>query len=191
MMNDKSNLKLNYIYGMVFLGVICGSLFILFSYLSSKYIFMNNCIEEYRINPLMNQDIFPFTIYILRRRVGQIFLFLVVMFLCSYSIATIIYNYSFGFYFGLIITDLFIKFGINGIVYTIICFFPHYIFYFFLILFLVKWFHIRKNDFYNYNRNQLQYFVKIFVILLMFFMAFFWEVKFQKNFLIYFYQYLV
>lgn len=71
--------------------------------------------------------------------------------------------------------------------------FPHYLIYFAMIYLVGKWFRTAPDmKVYSHaNVNKLQKLFKYFVIFFSITLAIIWEIKFQKNILNYFYQYLV
>lgn len=187
--NDKI---INYTYYSAFIGMLIGSFLFLILLTFFDASLLDYGLEDFKIISLLNISIRDITIYILKRRVCQILLFIILMALFSVSTASSLYNLFFGVYFGMIMSSMFIKFAWKGLVYACFCFFPHYIIYFFLIYFIVKWSEMEgKRKIYYKNVNKLQYLVQISVIFLGVFFAMFWEIKFQKNFLNYFFQYLV
>lgn len=182
-----------YTYFSVILGVVAGSLFffIVLSYNPAQI--MGQGLEDYKISGVMDIPVVYLSLYVFKRRVGQLLLFIILMVLFSYSVAAFCYCFFFGAYYGVIICSLFVKFGINGLVYGFMCFFPHYLIYFLTVYLVGKWFYMAKDlRGYSYrNVNNLQKLFKYFVIFFAVMVAIIWEVKFQKNILNYFYQYLV
>lgn len=186
--------KITYItYLPVVLGVLAGSLFffIMFMYHSGQI--MGQGLEDYKISGVLDLPTVSLLFYILKRRMGQLLLFVMLLFLSSYSIAAFCYCFFFGAYYGIVICSLLVKFGINGLVYGMICFFPHYLIYFVTIYLVGKWFcMIPAARIYTHtNVNKMQNVFKCFVIVILILAAIIWEIKFQKNFLNSFYQYLV
>lgn len=182
-----------YTYFSVILGVVTGSLFFFILLSSNPVPVMGQGLEDYKISGVMDLPVLYLLLYVLKRRVGQLLLFIILMVLFSYSVAASCYCFFFGAYYGVILCSLFVKFGINGLIYGFMCFFPHYFIYFLMIYLVGKWFYTAsplKNYSYK-NVNNLQKIIKYFVIFLAMMAAIIWEVKFQKNILNYFYQYLV
>ncbi|MCI8510116.1 MAG: hypothetical protein HFJ06_16400 [Lachnospiraceae bacterium] len=182
-----------YTYLPVFLGMFAGSILFLVLMAFFETQIMEQGLEDYKFGAVLNIPVWRLALYILKRRLGQLFLFIIVWLLFSYPVAAFCFNACFGGYYGIVVCNLFIKFGWHGIVYSLACFFPHYLLYFIAIYFSGRWFYYmssRKNAAYG-NVNKLQYLVKIFVIFFLIFIALIWEIKFQKNILNYFYQYLV
>lgn len=182
-----------YTYFPIFLGMVIGSVLFLILMTFFEVQVMDQGLEDYKFGAVLNLPIWNLSIYILKRRLGQLFLFVIIWTLFSYPVAAFCYNLCFGGYYGIVVCNLFIKFGWYGAGYSMACFFPHYLFYFSAICFAGIWFYrmsSKRNAAYG-NVNKLQYLVKIFVIFFLVFMAIFWEIKFQKNILNYFYQYLV
>ena len=182
-----------YTYFSVILGLVTGSLlfFILISY--NPLQIMGQGLEDYKISGVMDLPMLYLSLYVLKRRVGQLLLFIILMILFSYSVAASCYCFLFGAYYGVIICSLLVKFGMTGLAYGIVCFFPHYLIYFFTVYLVGKWFYtVSAAKIYSYtNVNKLQNLFKYFVIFFAIIIAIIWEIKFQKNILNYFYQYLV
>lgn len=180
-------------YFSAFLGMIFGSLLFLVPMAFFDIQLLELGLEDYKFGAVLNLPAWNLVLYILKRRLGQIFLYITIWTLFAYPVAAFCFNTCFGTYYGLVLCDLFIKFGWQGIGYSMACFFPHYLFYFFAIYLSGNWFYwmtSEKNAAYG-NVNKLQYLVKIFVIFFLIFIGIIWEIKFQKNILNYFYQYLV
>lgn len=186
--------KISYFtYFSVILGVLAGSLFFLIMAIYDPTQVMGQGLEDYKISGVLDLPIVYLSVYVLKRRIGQFILFLILMILFSYSVAASCYCFFFGVYYGGVICSLLVKFGINGLIYGLVCFFPHYLIYFITIYLVGKWFYMTPAaKIYAYtNVNKLQNLLKIFVIFFSIIIAIIWEIKFQKNILNYFYQYLV
>lgn len=191
--NIESDKITYYTYYAAFFGMIVGSIFFLVITVATDVPVLENGLEDYKIASVLNLPIWNLSLYIIKRRLCQIVLFIILVILFSYPFVSLLYNMIFGIYFGMILSSLFMKFALKGVLYSIACFFPHYILYFFVIYIIGKWFFFedRKKNIYYRNVNKLQYFIQISVIISAITFAVFWEIKFQKNFLNYFYQYLV
>lgn len=191
--NDGNDNKIMYYtYYPVFLGMVLGSFFFLILSVSSDLLLFDKGLEDFKICSVLNLPAWNLVVYILRRRFFQIILFGILVVLFSYPLVAGLFNFSFGIYFGAILCSLFLKFAFRGLWYCLACFFPHYIIYFFTIYYIGKWFFNDDKRYISYgNVNKLQYFIQIFVIFFVIFLALFWEIKIQKNFLNYFFQYLV
>lgn len=186
--------KISYFtYFSVILGVLAGSLFFLIMAIYNPTQIMGQGLEDYKISGVLDLPVVYLSVYVLKRRVGQLLLFLILMILFSYSAAASCYCFFFGVYYGGVICSLLVKFGINGLIYGLVCFFPHYLIYFITICLVGKWFYMPQSaKIYSYNNvNKLQNLLKYFVIFFLIITAVIWEIKFQKNILNYFYQYLV
>lgn len=194
MMKQKEIFKTAYIiFASILLGTILGNL----SYLGDKIIYdaryFPNGLEEYSIGAVMNLPVEQLTIYIVKCRMGQLFLLVLGTLITSYGIAVGIYSLIFGIFYGMAMCNFLIQYGIIGTGYGILCFFPHFLFYFFAMYLCGKWFfdYGNRNNMYYGNVKTAQYFFKFFVIFFLIFISLIWEIKFQKNILKFFYQYLV
>lgn len=194
MKNQNEAYKIAYvIYGAVVFGVLAGCIiyFVDVAFWDMKY--FQHGLEEYSVGAILNLPVSQISTYILKRRGLQFLLFVLGIVLTSYGIATGTYSMLFGAFYGIIMCNLLLQYGLKGTVYGIICFFPHYLCYLLALYFGGKWFFYRKevkNRYYG-NVNKLQYLIHFFVIFFLLVFALVWEIKFQKNILNYFYQYLV
>lgn len=192
---DKEKKRVNICtFGCLGLGAIIGCLIFLGCIMWSDFPILEYGLEDFQISSMLNTSDTTFIIYICRRRILQWGSLLAVWCISSYYVAVGGYNLLLGVYYGFVLTDLFIKFGIKGIPYGLVCFLPHYIFSFGAVYCMGIWFGnvVRKEVNYYYDHvNKMQYFVKIFVVLLLLYISVIIEIKFQKNILNYFYQYLV
>lgn len=177
----------------VLLGNLLGSIFILMVIAFLDVVVPEQGIENYNISVLLNLPGEELLLHVMKRRGLQILLFFILSFLLSYPVAAFCYNGFLGIYYGMITSDLLIKFGLRGVLYSFFCFFPHYLFYFFSIFLGGYWFYYEGRNYSGgyENVNKTQKIFKIFVIFTFVFLAVIWEMKFQKFFLNYFYQYLV
>lgn len=174
------------------IGVLSGSLLYLYLCIHDSSV-DNGGLSQYSTLDILNLSNKEIVILILRRRIPQ-FLF-IFLFFHIFQRSLVIYGSGilFGTYYGYSICQMFSQFGIKGVGYNLICFFPHYICYGTAIFYAAKWYgglstKEVRNDFYV---KKLQYLFKIFVIFFLLFLGVFWEIKFQKNILKIFYQYLV
>lgn len=193
MNKDIREQKISYsTYVSVIAGVIAGCLFF---FLMMKYNpdrVMECGLENYKMGATLDLPVLYLIFYVLKRRVGQLMLFVLLVILSSYFVAVACYCFGFGLYYGVVLCNLLVKFGIHGLFYGIVCFFPHYLIYFLTMYLAGKWFFIMSSTNCSCtNVNKLQKFVKYFVIITAIMVAIIWEIKFQKNILNYFYQYLV
>lgn len=194
MKNQNESYKIAYVtYGAVIFGVLAGCIIYLvdLAFLDVKY--FQHGLEEYSVGAVLNLPVDQLAGYILKRRFFQFFLFVLGIILTSYGIITGLYSMIFGAFYGIIMCNLLLQYGIKGTGYGIICFFPHYLCYILVLYLCGKWFFYKKeqkNKYYE-NVNKLQYFINFFVIFFLLIFALIWEIKFQKNILNYFYQYLV
>ena len=188
---DKEKKRVNICtFGCLGLGAIIGCLIFLGCIMWSDFPILEYGLEDFQISSMLNTSDTTFIIYICRRRILQWGSLLAVWCISSYYVAVGGYNLLLGVYYGFVLTDLFIKFGIKGIPYGLVCFLPHYIFSFGAVYCMGIWFGnvVRKEVSYYYDHvKKMQYFVKIFVVLLLLYISVIIEIKFQN----YFYQYLV
>lgn len=190
--NFYDNKTIYYTYYAAFLGMVIGSILFLGLTISTDSLFLDTGLEDFKISGVLNLTDSRLTLYILKRRVCQMILFFILTTLFSYSFAAAFYNFSFGIYFGMVLSSLFLKFAWRGLFYGFACFFPHYLFYFAVIYLIGKCYYFSdRRNYRNIDVNKLQYFIRNFVIFSILFSGLFWESKFQKLFLNYFYQYLV
>ena len=179
-------------YLSVLVGVIAGCLFFFIMMIYDSEKIMEYGLEDYKISSVLDLPVLYLALYVLKRRIGQFILFVVLVILFSYSLAASCYCFFFGIYYGMVLCNLLVKFGIHGLVYGTACFFPHYFIYFLMIYLVGKWFYATSAAIHSYtNVNKLQKLFKYFVIFFAIIIAIIWEIKFQKNILNYFYQYLV
>lgn len=178
-------------YGMLFFGVLIGCCIYTFMCSIKNIFFSHYGLEQYNISlTILDGDILcP----VLRRRISQIVIFVLFSVLTSYYFSTIIFSIGFGIYYGFVICDLLVKYGMFGLGYGFFCFFPHYFFVFLVLYLICKWNGDNTKRLIKYDKsmNRIEYLIKIFVIIILLVVSFFWEIKFQKNFLNYFFQYLV
>lgn len=180
-------------YGMLVAGTIIGCILFFCCLLLWDYPVLDYGLEDFHILPTMNISSGTYVSYICERRVLQALLFIAIWAVSTYYIAAVGLYMFCGCYFGFILADFFVKFGGEGIAYVLACFIPHYILLLFAIYLTGCWFaeNQMKEQYFYRNVNYVQYFIKIFVIFLLFAGALWIEIKFQKNILNYFYQYLV
>lgn len=176
----------------ILLGVSAGSLLFLYLVLHGSNIAESEFFQ-YPIDDSVSFGSFQMIALILKRRIPQFVFLFVVLNICSYPLVLGGCSMIFGGYYGYIMSQLFYQLGAKGILYGIICFFPHYICYGASLFLVGKWFYNASNRYYTENANvkNTQYFFKFFVIILLLFFGVFWEIKFQKNILKIFYQHLV
>ena len=172
-------------------GVLSGSLLYLYLCIYNSSV-DNSGLSQYSTLGILSLNNKEIVILILRRRIPQ--LFFIFLFFHIFQRSFVIYGSGilFGTYYGYSICQMFSQFGIKGVVYNLICFFPHYICYGTAIFFVAKWYGglSPKEVENNLYVKKSQYLFKIFVIFFLLFFGVFWEIKFQKNILKNFYQYL-
>ena len=180
-------------FGCLGVGAILGCGIFLICVLWTDCPVMEYGLEDFQVAQMLNVSQKEFVTYICKRRFLQWCCFGAVWCISSYYIAAGGYNLFVGGYYGFLAADLFIKFGACGLFYSLVCFLPHYMFSFYAVYCIGKWFaQCGRQEIYYYNRvNKMQYFVKIIAIILCVVFALIIEIKYQKNILNYFYQYLV
>jgi hypothetical protein len=150
-------------------------------------------LESYSIAGILSLSDRELTVYLLKRRLCQLFFAVFMSELIPYAVIWAGYSGLFGCCYGLAFAQMFYQFGFWGCAYCMACFFPHFIFYGLVIYFIGKWFfNISKDQMLGIeNVKKSQYILKIFVMISFFVLGIIWEIKFQKNILNFFYQYLV
>ncbi len=174
-------------------GAITGCILFFCCLILWKYPVLDYGLEDLHVLQAMNLSRKTYIIYICQRRLMHAVLFLAIWAVSTYYIAAFGFHLLVGCYFGFLLSDFFVKFGMSGIAYILACFIPHYILLFMAVYLSGWWFaqnDIRERYFYK-NVNYVQSFLKIFVIFLLLAGGVFIEIKFQKNILNFFYQYLV
>jgi hypothetical protein len=174
------------------IGIVAGAVMYIYLKLQS-FSMVEEGLESYSIAGIMSLSDMELFRYILKRRVCQLFLLLLMSGLISYAVLLVGYCGLFGCCYGLAFAQMFYQYGFEGCIYCVLCFFPHFICYGLVIYFIGKWFFcISKEQMLGIeNVKRSQCFLKIFVIIFLFVFGMIWEIKFQKNILNYFYQYLV
>ncbi len=174
-------------------GVVIGCVFLLLSVIYGGENWLELGLEDYDISAMLNIPEYSLLFHLLKKRLVQLLVFGLLCILLGVFGCSFFFCGSFGFYYGMVTTNLIIKYGISGMFYSIACFYPHYLFYFFAIVLYGKW--CGKQDktlkYYYANMNWLEIIIKFFVIFVILLLSFLWEWKVQKTFLNYFFQYLV
>lgn len=185
----KKNWNYNVIctYGALFLGVLAGCLLSLLSVVFDYGTLQDKGLEDFNISVIMNISSGEMMIYIIRKRMIQIFIYSLTLFVFPYGASSFLFCGSFGVYYGLVVSNLIIKYNLSGLLYGFVCFFPHYYIYFLMIYLIGKWKKHSLNIYYQ-NMKYVEWFIKFFVIILMLMTSLIWEIKFQKNFLDYFFN---
>ena len=149
----------------VVFGMIAGSLFYLSDMAFLDTGIFRNGMESYSVGAVMNLPVLQVAFYILRKRIGQLLMFIVLGALMSYWIAAGVYSFLIGLFYGMVFSNVILQYGIKGIGYGVACFFPHYVFYLLAIYLCVRWISVRHSatDGYLYKVNKSQYFVKFFL----------------------------
>ena len=180
-------------YGALVAGVIIGCILLLGLVVMGKTTVLDYGLEDYDVSVILNASNDEIILHLLTKRFLQIILFFMCVILTNYHSTTLLFCGGFGIYYGFVICNLIIKYGCFGLAYSVICFFPHYFLYFLIVFWVGKWLEKENkllNKYYG-DFRKIEYFVKIFVIIGLFLISMVWEIKFQKNFLNYFFQYLV
>ncbi len=179
-----------YTYGALCLGIFFGALTFLISICLNCDYFIDKGLEDYGFGMVMNLPTKEILLFIVKRRVLQCLLIAFLFKLLLPNHASTIVCLCFGVFYGIIICDLIVKYGVFGLLYGFVCFFPHYYMYFVILHLLGKWRYQSLNNCYEYMNWKIGMF-KIFVIFLLFGLSLTWEIRFQKIFLNYFFQYIV
>ena len=175
------------------LGILVGCLYFLFSVTYGETILLEHGLEDYNITAMLNAPKHEMLAHLLKKRLLQTIIFVLSIILTTYSCSSFIFCGGFGIYYGLVVSNLIVKYGFSGLLYGFVCFFPHYFFVFMAIFLYGQW-SDRKKAYYikcHKDVNKIEKCVKIFVIFLLLILSFVWEIQFQKNFLNYFFQHLV
>ncbi len=189
-MQDRRASKLTiYTYGAILFGFCLGCILCWVMYVHGNGNLLSLGLEDYDISAVLNVPNDKLFFILLKKRIIQMLIFFLFAMLTSYYVTVFCFCSGFGVYYSLVLCDLIIQYGLSGLGYGVVCFFPHYIFYFFAIFFLGRLY--EQSKIYKYTVKKGILFFKIFVIFLFVVIAFFWESQFQKNFLKYFFQYLV
>lgn len=180
-------------YGLAVVGMIIGCFLYLADQIFYDAAYFRHSLDEYSIGAVMNLSTGQLALYIIKQRSEQLLLFALGMMLTSCGMITGLYSMVFGAFYGMVSCNLLIQYGLRGLGYGLACFFPHYLLYILAMYYFGKWFYEKQEGRYKYyqNVNFLQYFIKFLVIFFLIAFSFVWEIKFQKNILNFFYQYLV
>ena len=119
MKNQNEAYKTAYIiYGAVVFGVITGCIIYLadFAFWDMKY--FQHGLEEYSVGAVLNLPVNQLASYILKRRGLQFLLFVLGVLLTSYGIATGVYSMLFGAFYGIIMCNLLLQYGMKAVSYT-------------------------------------------------------------------------
>ncbi len=192
-MQKKKNKDFICTYVVMMLGVILGSCVFLFCVAHKMTFLLEYGLEDYDVTNLENLSMNKIIFHILQKRIISIIIFMFLAIISSYQVSSTVFCGGFGVYYGLIVTNMIIKFDLCGLIYAFLCFFPHYYLYLLIIYWGGKWKMIRnRSDMYNnVMRNNVEYTIQLFILIVVFMLALLWEVFFEKIFLIYFFQYLV
>lgn len=180
------------IEGSLIAGVLIGCMLFWGVYLCQQHFLMDAGLEDFAMDMTVNQGNLQYFLYLICKRLIQALLYIVLLLGFNYMVATCSYGVLCGGYFGLVACDLFFKFGSKGLVYVLLCFFPHYLGYWLSVFCYGCWFsgNFISVKSYSYVKEFFTL-VKIFVIILLIGLSLFWEIRFQKNFFGKIYQYLV
>lgn len=190
MQNKNRNKTILYTYGGMLLGVVIGCILFGIVTYSGYFLWLDEGLETFHFSAVLEISSHELGAHLFKRRCLNLIIFILTVFLTTYACTAFCFCTYFGVYYGYVLCDLIIKYGINGYCYGISCFFPHYLFYFILIFVIGKWKIQSLNNYYG-NINKWNYIIKIIVIIILFLLAFGWEWKIQKFFLNYFFQHLV
>ncbi len=187
MQNKDWKYNIFFTYGALICGVLVGSLILLLAVILGSTIILDMGLEDYKIGAVLNISTRQMMIYIIKKRIIQFIIFGMLLYLFPYGFSASLFCGSFGIYYGMVLTNLIIKYGISGLLYGVVCFCPHYLCYFWIIYLFGKW-RINSLNLYYTNMNWIVAFGKIFVIILLILISLIWEICFQKIFLNYFFS---
>lgn len=176
----------HYTYLPLILGLITGVLIYIIKIIfdSSNDIYF---IEDKIIDLCKSLDMeYNSSLYFFNQRIIVVVAFLIVQLIFSYYFASAFFNYIFGIYYIIISVNIIIIYGFDGLILIACLFLPHFIFYYYAVCLLGKWFFCNETSYNNiYERfNNINFFVKIIIIILMLLAGVLFEYFFQKNFLI-------
>ena len=171
-----------YTYLPLMMGVISGGIiFIIYLLLDGSIDFLSlesNYFDYFYTNSSTNT-------YIINQRIIIFILFLIITLLFSYYFAAFMFNYILGIYYMLFSVYIIIEYGIKGMLGVFVLFLPFFMFYFYSICLMGKWF-FSNSDYLKcqYERfNNINFFVKIILLIVMLLVGMAFEVFFQKNFI--------
>lgn len=181
------------IFQALYFGIILGCICYLSDLLFLDAAFFPSGLEEYSIGAVMNLPVKQLMFYVLKCRMTQLIFLILGTIVISYGTAVGTFGLLFGWLYGMAMCNLLVQYGIKGTVYGLFCFLPHYLFYFSAMYLWGKWFcgTGQYEKYYDWNVKIIQYLFKFFVIFFLIVLSLMWEIKFQKNILKIFYQYLV
>lgn|GEM_PF-1559485 len=142
----------------LFLGMLCGVIIYI--------IFYGKLFSDFDYSLLIetNQS---FVIYILKERLVQLSLFLLIAFVISYYLSAFVFCCFIGVSYGLIYSYFFTLYYVKGICITWIIFIPIILFYFGFIYLFGRFFFYKNKCLCN-NFNKFVFLLKIFVIIIFF-----------------------
>lgn len=162
-----------YIISPLLFGMVLGTIWFLFQFknIDVYYNAMQFC--KLKVNGFNNNHLI---LYIIKQRVVEMVILMIISFLFSYKIALLSANFIFGIYYGVSSCILFSQYGLVSYKLLIGMFFPHCVIYF------ICSYYIGKYLIYNNNKiNNLNYFVKILFIIIFMLLGVLGEIFFQKN----------
>lgn len=176
----------HYTYLPLLLGLITGTLIyiikIIFDSSRDFYFIEDNIIDICNSLDVGRNS----SLYFFNQRIIVAVAFLIVQLIFSYYFASAFFNYLFGIYYIIISSNIIFTYGFDGLILIACLFIPHFMFYYYAVCLLGKWFYCNEDSSRNiYERfNNINFFVKIIIIILMLLAGVFFEYFFQKNFLV-------
>lgn len=185
MIEHDNRAKYMYFFSL-FVGMLVGCI-IFFTLLEAAPVdpMGNDFLKQLKRDGLNISDL---NLYICRQRIKQLLLFMGCSYLLSYSVSAILFSFVIGMYYGMVYCGMYLQYGLKGILYTCLLFFPQYVLYFFCICYtaiIMKQYN-QELLYCGKKSNKLKIIINVFVIIMLFVMGLLWEIFFQKNFLQYF-----
>lgn len=169
----------------LFLGIVLGSITCGFLLQKNHGFIVDFMMSREQINfsEMKHRALF---LYLVKNRVLCLTIFLLLAMLFSFPKAFLVSLFCWGGYYGFFVSLILYYKNIEMVPRTLLCFFPHWIFYYLGILSIVNFFQSR-NTYCSLNQPYLKnqkckYFLKIFVIFICFVIGLFFEF-YSQNFL--------
>lgn len=168
---------------LVFVLIICGRYLKLSSYVNisglsdliDNIFYNNNCSYSE-----MNKDIY---MYIFKVRIIQVFVYIIMCCFFSHLQTSVLFYSAIGAGYGFIYCSMLFQYGLYGFMRIIFFLIPYLFLYLICIKMYDEWivtYLINVYDTYYRNVNFYKY-IKLFIIILCFFIAVFLEIKLQKK----------
>ena len=166
-----------HVYFPILLGLLCGTIIYIW-----KFRLLGLFDKEIQIFKIedASMDLCDYSLYIIRQRVISFIMIIIFTFLFSYKLSIILVEFLFGIYYAIVSSALFCQFGLMSYKLIISFFIPHFIIYVICLYYGGKY--IINNNCYQNKINNLNFFVKILLIIFLMSIGVFCEV-FLKKFL--------